>query len=200
MKVVLFENVESLGLPGDIASVKPGYFRNYLSPRGMAVEATPGNLKMYERKMSKLRAESEKILAAARAVVDRLNDVKVEFEMRAGQNGRLFGSVTTADVAEKLQAMGFEEVDKRKVAMAAIKETGKFTAKVRLQGSVAATIHVIVKREGAEEEEAAAAAAIAEADARKAAREAAAAGTDGEDDDSADNAGADADADTGDDE
>lgn len=182
MKVVLFESVESLGLPGDVASVKPGYYRNYLSPRGMAVEATPANLRTYERKMSKLKAESEKILAAARAVVDRLNDVKLEFEMNAGQNGRLFGSVTTADVAERLQALGFDEVDRRKVAMAAIKETGRFTAKVRLQGSVSATIQILVKREGAEAEEAAAAAAIAEADARKAAREAAAAAAeDGED-------------------
>lgn len=152
MKVILYQSVENLGLPGEIASVKPGYYRNFLGPRGIASPATPGNLKQLESRRKRLEAEASKLVNAAKAIGDRLKGVTLTFVMRAGTNDRLFGSVTSADVAEKLAEQGIE-VDRRKIAVPAIKTVGTYTAKVKLHANIASPITIVVEREGGSEPE-----------------------------------------------
>lgn len=146
MKVILFQTVENVGLPGDIAAVKPGYYRNFLGPRGIAVEASPGNLKQLEQKRKKLQEEAAKLVSSAKEVGERLKEATLTFVMRAGENDRLFGSVTSADVAEKLSELGFD-VDKRRISVPSIKTLGKFSARVKLQANMAAPVTIIVERD-----------------------------------------------------
>ncbi|MBI1785569.1 50S ribosomal protein L9 [Candidatus Sumerlaeota bacterium] len=148
MKVILFKSVENLGLPGEITEVKAGYFRNFLQPRGIAVEASPGNLKSLEQKRKKLAAEAAKIVKAAEALGEQLKGVTLTFTLKAGENDRLFGSVTTADVADQLAGMGFE-IDRKRISLpSSIKTLGTYNAKVKLEGNVNVPIAVIVKRDG----------------------------------------------------
>lgn len=149
MKVILFQTVDGLGLPGDIAEVKPGHFRNFLAPRSLAVEASPRNLKMLELKRKKLEAEAAKLREANLSLSDRIQKVVLEFKLKAGETGRLFGSVTAHDVADRLIEMGYE-VDRKRVALAApIKTLGNFSAKLRLAGGVAAPIAIVVSADAA---------------------------------------------------
>jgi len=174
MKIILLTNVENVGLAGDVASVKNGYFRNFLNPRSMAVEATAGNLKMRESRRKKLREEAEKLVQEAKASGEKLRDVTINFVMKAGANDRLFGSVSTADIAGKLNEQGYE-VDKRQVVIPyPIKEVGKFSATVKIHTHVHVPIKVVVEREKSEEEIAAEAAAAEEAAAAQAQAEEAA--------------------------
>ncbi|MFO0092747.1 MAG: 50S ribosomal protein L9, partial [Gemmatimonadaceae bacterium] len=106
MEVILRNAVDKLGHPGDIVSVSPGYARNFLLPRGMAYEATPGNLKRMAQEKSRLVAIEADKVAAAQAIADKLAEVSVTFAARVGEEGKLFGSVTTADIAHQLEAQG----------------------------------------------------------------------------------------------
>lgn len=153
MKVILFENMSNLGLPGDIVEVRPGYYRNYLQPRGAAVEATPQNLKMLELKRNRLREQAEKLRKDAESVGGRLQNVTLNFELKAGANDRLFGSVTSIDIHEKLEALGFE-LDRRQIVLTTpLKTTGTHPVRVRLSGNVTANINVVVTAEARPDEE-----------------------------------------------
>ncbi len=175
MKVILLKNVENVGLAGDVAAVKNGYFRNFLSPRSMAIAASAGNLKMMESRRKSLRAEAEKLVLEARESGEKLREVTITFSMKAGANDRLFGSVSTADIAERLLEEGYE-IDKRQVVIPyAIKELGKFSATVKIHTHVHVPIKVVVERELSEQEiadEAAEAAELAAAEAEASAPEA----------------------------
>jgi large subunit ribosomal protein L9 len=152
MKVILLKNVENVGLAGDVAAVKNGYFRNFLSPRSMAIEASSGNLKMMEHRRKSLRAEAEKLVLEAREAGEKLREVTITFTMKAGANDRLFGSVSQVDIAERLVAEGYE-VDKRQVVIPyPIKEVGKFSATVKIHTHVHVPVKVVVERERSEEE------------------------------------------------
>lgn len=152
MKIILLSNVENVGLAGDVASVKNGYYRNFLNPRQMAVEATPGNLKMMEARRKKLRAEAEKVVQQARQEGDKLREVVLKFTMKAGANDRLFGSVNAGDIAEALGAQGYT-VEKRQVVIPyAIKEIGTFSATVKVHTHVHVPVKVIVEKEQVVEE------------------------------------------------
>lgn len=172
MQVILFENIETLGLQGDVVNVAPGYYRNFLGPRGKAVEATGHNLKRLELKRKKLQAEAEKQLTGARDISKRLSEVVIELVMKATDGNKLFGSVQDHDIQEHLAKLGFE-VERRQIMLKEpIKTTGKHDVRVRLLGQVDAHIKVNIDAEGRAEEEAAAA---AKAEAKAAAAAAAAA-------------------------
>lgn len=152
MKVILLENVENLGLPGEITSVKAGYYRNFLQPRGLAREATDANLRMLQAKRKKLEDMASKIVKASESLGQQLKGVKLVFTLKAASNNRLFGSVTTADIAARLAELGFD-IEKRRIsATTHIKTIGNHTVRVRLEGGVVAPITVSVEREGGAEE------------------------------------------------
>jgi len=148
VEVVLKENLEHLGSIGDVVKVRRGYARNYLLPRGLAVVASRGNVKQVEhekavqaQRIAKLRAEQEEIVA-------QLSKVTAVVAKEAGADGKLFGSVTSADVLAGLEARGLEiELDKKKLVMPekAIKEVGNYEVGVKLPYGLTATIKLEVK-------------------------------------------------------
>lgn len=147
MEVILREDVKSLGKAGDLVRVKPGYGRNYLLPSGLAYEATDGNKKRIaaETRARSTRAEAERGEAQARA--DKLAAVDLKLTGKAGDEGKLFGSITAADIAEALAARGFE-VDKRRIELdQPIKSLGQHTVGVRLHSDVRAEVRVDVVAE-----------------------------------------------------
>ena len=147
-KILLREDLENLGGRGEIVKVKSGYARNYLLPQGLATLATKGNLKQIEQEREALlkRAATEKSTAEAQA--DQMRDIALTFERRAGENGTLFGSVTTMDIAEALRAKGYE-IDRKRISLDdSIKELGDYTARVKLHRDVTIEIPVEVLGEG----------------------------------------------------
>jgi large subunit ribosomal protein L9 len=147
MELLLKEDVENLGARGDLVKVKPGYGRNYLLPRGLAIQATPGNKKQIElRRKTILKKEAaERDTATQQA--DLLKDVTLEFARKVGEHGILYGSVTSMDIAEALAAKGYE-IDRRRVLLKEpIKEPGEFEAPIKLHREVTTNVKVVVKRE-----------------------------------------------------
>jgi large subunit ribosomal protein L9 len=146
--LILREAVPSLGKPGDLVRVKPGYARNFLLPRGLAFEATEGNKKRIaaESKARSSREAAER--AEAQAFAAKLEAVELAFTAKAGEDGKLFGSVTSADIATALEQQGLT-VDKRKIELAhPLKELGFHSVPVRLTHDVHAEVKVNVTAEG----------------------------------------------------
>ncbi len=151
IELILKEHVEHLGERGDVVKVAPGYARNYLLPRKLALAVTSGNKKQieHEKKAAAARAAEER--AVAQALATRFAQSEVSFTRRAGDNSQLFGSVTSVDIAEALAAQGFE-VDRRKIQLAdPIKTVGEYSVPVRLHREVTAHVKVLVAAEGAPE-------------------------------------------------
>ena len=150
MEVILREHVDNLGRRGEIVKVADGYARNYLLPRKLALLATPGNKKQIERERVKYEvreAEEQKIAEAQR---DRLANVEVVIARKVGETEALYGSVTTADIAEALAAKGIE-LDRRKLQLAEpIKRIGEVDVPVKLSRDVVAQLKVKVVAEGSE--------------------------------------------------
>jgi large subunit ribosomal protein L9 len=145
MKVLLIQDVDNLGYAGEVKQVANGYGRNYLIPQSMAVLATPGALKQAEniRKSGEKRRAQEK--ADAQAIGNQLAGLEIVFERRAGETGKLYGSVTSGDIAEAIQQKTGIEVDKRKVALAEpIRNLGQQEVPVKLMIDVVTTIKVEV--------------------------------------------------------
>lgn len=150
MKVILTEEIRGLGTRGDVVNVKDGYARNFLLPKNLAREATPGNMKSIEQERKKwaLLAQQEK--DAAQKAADKVKGVKITVEKRVGENGQLFGSVTANEIADALEAKGID-VDKRRIELAhAIKSVGVHEVDVRLHRDVTAHIQVEVVPMGVE--------------------------------------------------
>jgi large subunit ribosomal protein L9 len=144
MEVILRNAVDKLGHPGDIVSVSPGYARNFLLPRGMAYEATPGNRRRIAQEKSRLEALEAERVSAAKAVADKLAEVSVTFAARVGEEGKLFGSVTTADIAHQLEAQGFK-IEKRQIELnEPIKALGMYKVPIKLHADVHPEIKVWV--------------------------------------------------------
>ena len=142
--VILREDIQSLGKAGQLVRVKPGYARNFLLPRGLAFEATEGNRKRIEAegKARLARADSER--AEARQLADRIGRVTLSFSAKAGEDGRLFGSITSADIAGRLEAEGLV-IDKRKIELEhPLKQLGFHSVPVRLHHDVQAEVKVNV--------------------------------------------------------
>jgi len=148
MQIILQEDVEKLGHRGDVVTVKPGYARNFLLPKKLAVEATPGNMKALERIRGALAKKTATELEAAKKQAELLNLVSLKFARKTGENNQMFGSVTTGDVADGLKAQGFD-VDKRQVQLAEpIKTLGEFPVTVKVFRDITAEIKVNVAKEG----------------------------------------------------
>ena len=162
MKVVLRQDVPKLGEAGSIQDVKPGYGRNYLIPQGLAVLATPGEVKTAEHnaavKARKIARQEEQLQALA----DKIAGKRLEFTVRAGEGGRLYGSITSAEIADELTKVVAEEIDRRKVVLdEPIRQLGDHTVTVHLVGRLRPAITVVAV--GDAEYQAALAAAEAEA-------------------------------------
>lgn len=162
MKVVLRQDVPKLGEAGSIQEVKPGYGRNYLIPQGLAVLGTPGEIKTAEHnaavKARKIARQEEQLQALA----DKIAGKRLEFTVRAGEGGRLYGSITSAEIAEELAKVVAEEIDRRKVILEEpIRQIGEHTVTVHLVGRLRPAITVVAV--GDAEYQAALAAAEAEA-------------------------------------
>lgn len=148
MKLILTQEVTGLGTPGDVVEVKDGYGRNYLVPRGLAVAWTKGGEKQVASIRKARSAREIATLEEAQAVRSTLEGRPVRLAVRAGASGRLFGAVTTADIAEAVAQRGGPTVDRRKVELGApIKSTGEHTVHVRLHPDVQATVRVEVVAE-----------------------------------------------------
>ncbi|HEX2091599.1 MAG TPA: 50S ribosomal protein L9 [Longimicrobiaceae bacterium] len=147
MQVILRERLENLGNAGEIVDVKPGYARNYLIPQGLAYEATTANVRQIERERAQHEQAEAATLVAARERAAKLEGVSLTFHARAGQEGKLFGSITSSDIADRLAEQGFE-VDRRAVELdEPIKALGVFTVPIRLHSQVHPEIKVWVIQE-----------------------------------------------------
>ena len=144
MEIILRQAIENLGHPGDVVTVKNGYARNFLLPRGFAYEATPGNLKRIGAERGRLEAAESERRESASELAKRLDEVQLTFSARVGEEGKLFGSVTSADVAEQLAAQGFN-IEKRLIDLhEPIKALGVYRVPVRLHADVKPEIRVWV--------------------------------------------------------
>jgi len=149
IEVILKEHVEHLGERGDVVKVAPGYARNYLLPRKLALMATEGNKKQVERERAKFEAKEADERKVVQAQADRLANVEVVIARRVGDTEALYGSVTTSDIAEALAARGFD-VDRRKLQLAdPIKKIGEFDVPIKLHREVTAIVKVHVVAEDA---------------------------------------------------
>ncbi len=153
MKIILKENIENLGKRGDIIDVAPGYGRNYLIPRKLALQVTPSNLKMVEMEQKALRKKLEQEVQSFQSVIDQLNQTSLSFERKAGDKDVIFGSVSTTDINEALEKLGMEIEKKRILLTEPIKRLGNYTVPIKVFHDERAEIKIEVKKEGAEEEE-----------------------------------------------
>ncbi len=145
MEVILKEEVESLGHRGDVVNVANGYGRNYLLPRKLAIEATQANKAVIEQMKQSAIRKSAKEKVEAESVAANLNNVVLSFERKAGGEGQLFGSVTSADIAQALEAQGFT-VERRRIHLdEPLKTVGEYHVPVRLHREVTAHVQVNVK-------------------------------------------------------
>jgi large subunit ribosomal protein L9 len=174
MNVVLTEDVDKLGLRGDVVNVARGYARNFLLPRGLAAVATPGLVKELEKRDAQRARHAAKTSDEARAIAKRVEGVELRFDVNAGPTGALFGSVTATNVADRLWEEQKLRVDRRKLQMDTIKRIGRYTVPFEVFADVVAEIRLVVAPEGQELppeeelaalEEAAQAEAVAEAEA-----------------------------------
>lgn len=146
MNIILTENVEGLGQMGDVLKVKPGYARNFLVPRGFAVEANPRNVKELEHNKRQLERKMARLTQAAELLKAQIEKLTCVFTLRASEEGKLFGSVGTHDIADKLAELGVE-VDRKKIVLdEPIKSLGQTEVSLKLQLGVVATVKVSVVR------------------------------------------------------
>jgi large subunit ribosomal protein L9 len=149
MEVILREHVDNLGRRGDLVKVADGYARNYLLPRKLALLATDGNKKQIERERAKFDVKELEEQKVAQAVADRMASVEIEIARRVGETEALYGSVTSADIAEALAAKGFD-LDRRKLQLhEPIKKIGNYDVPLKLHRDVTVQLKVRVVPEGA---------------------------------------------------
>ena len=136
MEVILREDLKGLGYKNDVVTVKPGYGRNYLIPRGIAILANASNRKMIEENVRQAAHKAEKALKDAKDMAAKMGEIVVEIKTKAGESGKIFGAVTALQVADALAAKGFE-FDRKKISLPKnIKEVGEHTAVVDLHKEV----------------------------------------------------------------
>jgi len=176
VEVILKQDVDSLGLRGDVVNVARGYARNFLLPRGLAETATPALIRELEKRDAQRARHEAKTADEAKAIADRIGAVEFRFDVNAGPTGSLFGSVTATNVADRLWEQEKIRIDRRKLQMETIKRIGRYTVPLELFADVTAELHLAVAPEGQElpTEEELAALEAAEAEAARAADEAAA--------------------------
>lgn len=149
MKVLLVQDVEKLGSAGDVKDVSGGYGRNYLIPKGFAVLATRGQIKQAEERLAAKQKREQASRRDAEALAARINGQTLRFTARVGELDRLYGSITSADIAEKLSEAIATEVDRRRIDLdEPIKRIGVYPIKVRLMAGLEPLVNVVVEGEG----------------------------------------------------
>jgi large subunit ribosomal protein L9 len=176
VEVILRQDVDSLGLRGEVVNVARGYARNFLLPRGLAQTATPALVRELEKRDAQRARHEAKNADEAKAIADRIGALQFRFDVNAGPTGSLFGSVTATNVADRLWEQEKIRVDRRKLQMDTIKRIGRYTVPIELFADVTAELHLAVAPEGQELPSEAELAALeaAEAEAARAAEEASA--------------------------
>jgi large subunit ribosomal protein L9 len=148
MKLILRQDVKELGLRGALITVADGYAQNYLIPRGLAVPATEGNLKQRTQRINVQQGRTERLLDTAQVLAGKLDGVSITVRAKAGDGGRLFGSITSQDIADGIEAVLGIGVDKRRIEPSeAIKALGTYRVPLRLHPGVSATIELKVETE-----------------------------------------------------
>jgi large subunit ribosomal protein L9 len=148
MEVILLEKIENLGVMGDKVNVKPGYGRNFLIPKGKAAPATEANIAAFETRRAELEKAAAESLAAAEARRDRLADMHVTISAKAGDEGKLFGSIGTADIADAISAAG-ATVERHEVRLptGAFRQVGDYDVELHLHADVNTTIKLTIAAE-----------------------------------------------------
>ncbi len=147
MKVILKEDVKNIGSMGQIVDLADGFVRNYLVPRGLAVEANVKNIKSLEHAKKVIQERAKKIRNRAQDLAGKISDLTLVIKAKAGEEGKLFGSVTTMDIAEQLKNAGFE-IDKKKISVEEpIKRIGSYSVKVRIHPEIATEVNLQVIEE-----------------------------------------------------
>ncbi len=145
MEVILRTNMDNLGSLGQIVSVKPGYGRNYLIPQGLAMLATPGNKKRFEQERRKLQEKSDAIRFAAQELADKISAVSLMIPVRVGEGDRLYGSVTSANIADLIKKDHGLDVDKKTILLdEPLRALGEFSIEVRVYQDIRAQLQVAV--------------------------------------------------------
>lgn len=147
MEVILREDIQGLGYKNDTVSVKPGYGRNYLIPRGMAILASTSNRKRIDEEIRQAAHKAEKAMKDATGTADKIGDLTLEIATKAGESGKIFGAITAIQVAEALAAKGFD-IDRKKIAFESkIKELGEYNIILDLHKEVHHKVKVSVVNE-----------------------------------------------------
>ena len=147
MKIILRDDIDRLGKLGEVVNVAPGYARNYLIPKKLAYPATSGNLKRIEFEKRRAAQQAEHEVEEARRLAKKLKDLSLTFQVKVGEEDKLYGSVTTADLAEEAARHGFE-IDRRRFLLEEpIKQLGVYTIKLRLHPEVNTEVKVWVVKE-----------------------------------------------------
>ncbi|NLP30453.1 MAG: 50S ribosomal protein L9 [Clostridiales bacterium] len=148
MKVILLQDVKGLGKAYDVVNVNDGYARNFLLPRKLVEEATPKNLKQIEKYKKELAEKRAEDLESARALAKKIDEIQVKLTTKSGEGGRLFGSITSKDIAEGLLDQHGIDVDKKKFVLEnPIKQTGEHQIDIKLFQGVVAKLKVVVESE-----------------------------------------------------
>lgn len=151
MKVLLKQDVENLGYAGEVHKVAPGYGRNYLIPKGLAVLATPGMMKQADAWRKKAEARRAQLRAEYEALAAKIQDVTLKFTAKAGNTGKLYGSITTSQIADELNAVLGTDIDRRKIGVEPLRQLGEHKVVVRLSGEFQPEFTVIIESEDGEE-------------------------------------------------
>lgn len=154
MQIILLQRIVNLGKLGETVDVKPGYGRNFLVPHGKALPATKANIEKFEARRAELEAEEAKEVATAQARADALTDVNVIMRAKSGDEGKLFGSIGTRDIAEALTNSGLE-VDRAEVKLpeGTLRQIGEYSVDIQLHHDVTATILVTILSEDGDDED-----------------------------------------------
>jgi large subunit ribosomal protein L9 len=151
MKVILKEDVKNLGIIGSVVDVANGYGRNYLLPRNLAVEANPKNMRQFEHQKNIILTKAKKIIRSAEDLAKQVSGMILTIEAQSGEEDKLFGSVTSMDIAEAISKQGIE-IDKRKIVLEEpIKRLGTYSVAVKIHHDVLANVTVEVKKAGSTE-------------------------------------------------
>ncbi len=147
MKVLLLDNIENIGKRGEVKEVKNGLARNFLLSKKLALRATDHNIKAWENRLNSLKLKDAKIVEDAQAIADTLNTIEISIAVKAGEEDKLFGSVTTQNISDSLKEKGFE-VDRKTIILSEpIKTLGNFDIPIKLHPEVTANIKLDVVKE-----------------------------------------------------
>lgn len=147
MKVILLQDVKNVGKKGEIVNASDGYARNFLFPKKLAQEATVGNLNTAQAKQDAERKQKQRDLEKAQALAAEFKDKQVLIRVKTGEGGRLFGAITTKDLAQEIKTQLGYDIDKKKILLDTIKGTGLYEAEIKLYPEVSGKLKVLVEAE-----------------------------------------------------